>query len=65
MSNGVDELENFTSEMEWSFFVPVGFSCVFQIGTVEYQHRLRFRWLEFMYEFLPLIRNVRRKRRWE
>ena len=29
MSNGVDDLENFTSEMEWSFFVPVGFSCVF------------------------------------
>ena len=29
LSNGVDDLENFTSEMEWSFFVPVGFSCVF------------------------------------
>ena len=28
LSNGVDDLENFTSEMEWSFFVPVGFSCV-------------------------------------
>ena len=29
LSNGIDDLENFTSEMEWSFFVPVGFSCVF------------------------------------
>ena len=29
LSNGVDDLKNFTSEMEWSFFVPVGFSCVF------------------------------------
>jgi len=29
LSNGVDDLENFTSEMEWSFFVPVGFSCAF------------------------------------
>ena len=29
LSNGVDDLENFTSEMEWSFFVPVGFFCVF------------------------------------
>ena len=29
LSNGVDDLENFTSEMEWSFFVPVDFSCVF------------------------------------
>ena len=29
LSNGVDDLESFTSEMEWSFFVPVGFSCVF------------------------------------
>ena len=29
LSNGVDDLENFTSEMEWIFFVPVGFSCVF------------------------------------
>ena len=29
LSNGVDDLENFTSEIEWSFFVPVGFSCVF------------------------------------
>ena len=29
LSNGVDDLENFTPEMEWSFFVPVDFSCVF------------------------------------
>ena len=29
LSNVVDDLENFTSEMEWSFFVPVVFSCVF------------------------------------
>ena len=29
LSNGVDDLENFTLEMKWSFFVPVGFSCVF------------------------------------
>ena len=29
LSNGIDDLENFTSEMEWSFFVPVVFSCVF------------------------------------
>ena len=32
---------------------------VFQIGTVTYQHRLRFRWRRFMYEFLPLIRRGR------
>ena len=25
----LDDLENFTSEMEWRFFVPGGFSCVF------------------------------------
>ena len=31
----------------------------FQIGTVTYQHRLRFRWRRFMYEFLPLIRKAR------
>ena len=31
----------------------------FQIGTVTYQHRLRFRWRGFMYEFLPLIRKAR------
>ena len=29
LSNGVDDLESFTSEMEWSFFVPVGFSWFF------------------------------------
>ena len=31
----------------------------FQIGTVTYQHLLRFRWRGFMYEFLPLIRKAR------
>ena len=31
----------------------------FQIGTVTHQHRLRFRWRGFMYEFLPLIRKAR------
>ena len=31
----------------------------FQIGTVTYQHHLRFRWRRFMYEFLPLIRRGR------
>ena len=31
----------------------------FQVGTVAYQHRLRFRWRGFMYEFLPLIRKAR------
>ena len=29
LSNGVDDLKNLTSEMEWSFFGPVVFSCVF------------------------------------
>ena len=29
LSNGVDDLKNLTSEMEWCFFVPVVFSCVF------------------------------------
>ena len=29
LSNGVDDLKNLTSEMEWSFFVPVVLSCVF------------------------------------
>ena len=58
LSNGVDDLENFTSEMEWSFFVPVGFSCVFSNWYGTYQHRLRFRWRGFMYEFLPLIRSA-------
>jgi hypothetical protein len=65
LSNGVDDLENFTSEMEWSFLFPSVSPVFFQIGTVAYQHRLRFRRRGFMYEFLPLIRNVRRKRRWE
>ena len=65
LSNGVDDLENFTSEMEWSFLFPSVSPVFFQSGTVAYQHRLRFRWRGFMYEFLPLIRNVRRKRRWE
>ena len=59
LSNGVDDLENFTSEMEWSFFVPVGFSCIFSNWYGTYQHRLRFRWRGFMYEFLPLIRKAR------
>ena len=58
LSNGVDDIVNFTSEMEWSFFVPVGFSCVFSNCTVKYQHRLRFRWRGFMDEFLPLIRKA-------
>ena len=34
-------------------------SVFFQIGTVTYQHRLRFRWRGFMYEFMPLIRKAR------
>ena len=59
LSNGVDDLENFTSEMEWSFLFPSGSPVFFQIGTVTYQHRLRFRWRGFMYEFLPLIRKAR------
>ena len=45
--------------MEWSFFVPVGFSCVFSNWYGTYQHRLRFRWRRFMYEFLPSIRKAR------
>ena len=57
LSNGVDDLENFTSEMEWSFF-PSVFPVFFQLDTVTYQHRLRFRWRGFMYEFLSLIRNA-------
>ncbi|MGF0104496.1 hypothetical protein [Ligilactobacillus ruminis] len=57
MSNGVDELENFTSEMEWSFLFPSVSPAFFQIDTVTCQHRLRFRWRGFMYEFLPLIRK--------
>ena len=59
LSNGVDDLENFTSEMEWSFLFPSVSPAFFQIGTVTYQHRLRFRWRGFMYEFLPLIRKAR------
>ena len=59
LSNGVDDLENFTSEMEWSFLFPSVSPVFFQIGTVTYQHRLRFRWRGFMYEFLPLIRKAR------
>ena len=58
LSNSVDDLENFTSEMEWSFLFPSVSAVFFQIGTVTYQHRLRFRWRGFMYEFLPLIRSA-------
>ena len=58
LSNSVDDLENFTSEMEWSFLFPSISPVFFQIGTVTYQHRLRFRWRGFMYEFLPLIRSA-------
>ena len=58
LSNGVDDLKNFTSEMEWSFLFPSVSPVFFQIGTVTYQHRLRFRWRGFMYEFLPLIRSA-------
>ncbi|NME31457.1 hypothetical protein HF866_00990 [Lactobacillus ruminis] len=39
MSNGVDELENFTSEMEWSFLFPSVSPAFFKIGTVTCQHR--------------------------
>ena len=59
LSNGVDDLENFTSEMEWSFLFPSVSPVFFQICTVTYQHRLRFRWRGFMYEFLSLIRKAR------
>ena len=55
LSNGVDNLENFTSEMEWSFLFPSVSPVFFQIGTVKYKHRLRFRWRGF----LPLIRKAR------
>ena len=58
LSNGVDDLENFTSEMEWSFLFPSVSPVFFQIGTVTYQHHLRFRCRGFMYEFLPLIRSA-------
>ena len=58
LSNGVDDLKNFTSEMEWSFLFPSVSPVFFQIVTVTYQHRLCFRWRGFMYEFLPLIRSA-------
>jgi hypothetical protein len=48
LSNGVDDLENFTSEMEWSFLFPSVSPVFFQIGTVPYQHRLRFRWVSIV-----------------
>ena len=50
-----------TSLQKWSgvFLFPSVSSVFFQIGTVTYQHRLRFRWRGFMYEFLPLIRKAR------
>ena len=48
-----------TSLQKWSgVFFPSVSPVFFQIGTVTYQHRLRFRWRGFMYEFLPLIRNA-------
>ena len=48
-----------TSLQKWSgvFCSRRFLLCFFQIGTVTYQHRLRFRWRRFMYEFLPLIRS--------
>ena len=42
LSNGVDDLKNLTSEMEWSFLFPSYSPVFFQIGTVTYQHHLRF-----------------------
>ena len=50
-----------TSLQKWSgvFLFPSISPVFFQIGTVTYQHRLRFRWRGFMYEFLPLIRKAR------
>ena len=50
-----------TSLQKWSgvFLFPSISPVFFQIGTVTYQHRLRFRWRGFMYEFLPLIRKDR------
>ena len=49
-----------TSLQKWSGVFSRRFLlCFFQIGTVTYQHRLRFRWRGFMYEFLPLIRKAR------
>ena len=58
LSNGVDDLENFTSEMEWSFLFPSVSPAFFQIGTVKRKHHLRFRWRGFMDELLPLIRKA-------
>ena len=50
-----------TSLQKWSgvFLFPSVSPVFFQIGTFTYQHRLRFRWRRFMYEFLPLIRKAR------
>ena len=50
-----------TSLQKWSgvFLFPSVSPVFFQIGTVTYQHRLRFRWRRFMYEFLLLIRKAR------
>ncbi|WDC82648.1 hypothetical protein PSR59_03210 [Ligilactobacillus ruminis] len=50
-----------TSLQKWSgvFLFPSVSSAFFQIGTVTYQQRLRFRRHGFMYEFLPLIRKAR------
>ncbi len=50
-----------TSLQKWSgvFLFPAVSPAFLQIGTVTYQHRLRFRWRGFMYEFLPLIRKAR------
>ena len=52
-----------TSLQKWSgvFLSPSVSPVFFQIGTVTYQHRLRFRWHGFMYEFLPLIRKARKR----
>ena len=49
-----------TSLQKWSgvFLFPSVSSAFFQIGTVTYQQRLRFRRRGFMYEFLPLIRKA-------
>lgn len=41
------------------FLFPSASPAFFQIGTITYQHRLRFRRRGFMYEFLPLIRKSR------
>ena len=50
-----------TSLQKWSgvFLFPSFSPVFFQIGTVTHQHRLRFRWRRFMYEFLPSIRKAR------